>query len=75
MAKLPAIEGMVLRPKQADRGMWPLATQVLLLPWESQPQAPDLPATEQVMVVPRQVWERLLALAGPDALKQLQGVH
>lgn len=75
MAKLPAIEGLVLRPKLADRGHWPLATQVLLLPWESQPQAPDLPPTEQVMLVPRQVWERPLALAGPDALKQLQEVH
>lgn len=67
MDRLPAIEGMVRRPERAAEGLWPLVTQVLLIPWEHQHPVEGM-AAEHVMLVPRSLWERLVEKAGPGAL-------
>lgn len=69
---LPAIEGLVLRPERP--GQWPLVTQVIMVPWKLQQDAGTLP-TEQVMLVPRAIWERLAAHVDSAVLGGEGGQH
>ena len=56
----PVAEGVVMKPKVA--GSWPLATQVLILPWEKTGAITDV-ETLQVALVPRAEYERLCTIA------------
>ncbi len=56
----PVAEGIVMQP--ARPGAWPLATQVVILPFESQRAPVDVDVL-QVVIVPRAQYEALQAAA------------
>lgn len=68
----PAVEGMVMLPRQEKH--WPLATQVVVLPFELQRQPQSFNVNIlQVVIVPRASWERIIAHVPADVL-QREGV-
>ncbi|QGL88309.1 hypothetical protein FEO91_08335 [Stenotrophomonas maltophilia] len=69
----PAVEGMVVKPRGA---LWPLATQVIVVPFEMQdrPEPVNVDIL-QVVLVPRASWERITSHVPAEVLEREGAKH